>query len=484
MDITRIIFSGLVKYDKNRNIVPDVAKEFTISDDKKTYIFKLRDDVFFHNGEKLTAEDVVFTIQAIQNPEFKSPLSQNFQGVKVEKINDFEVKIELSESYVPFISNLNVGILPKHIWENVEPKNAVLTEFNLKPIGSGPYKFGSFKKDKGGLIKSILLEKYEKYHLGAPYIKSLTFKFYYNTNELVDAYNKKEVNGISFLPPTKKNDIDNIQRSNLYKIHLPQYFAIFFNQEENKALQNVELKKALAYATNKRELIDEALSGEGIISYSPVPEGFIGYTEDINKYNFDPIKAKSVLDEAGFKDSDNDGIREKKDTKAEFTLITTDWPEYVKTAELLKKQWAAIGVNLNLQKENVGTIAQEYIRPRNYEALLYGEIVGNDPDPYPFWHSGEARDPGLNLALFKNEKADKLLVNSRKEFDTQKRTDGYKEFQKILTEEMPAIFLYNPVHLYLTTSKLKGLSIEKIIVPAERFSNVNEWHVKTKRVFK
>ncbi len=484
MDLSRILFSGLVKYDKDRNIIPDIAKEFSISEDKKTYIFKLREDVVFHDGERLTADDVVFTIQAIQNPEYKSPISENFEGVKVEKINDFEVKLELAQPYVPFINNLTVGILPCHLWENIEPKSAALAEFNLKPVGSGPYKFSSLKKDKTGQIKSILLEKYENYYASIPYLKSLTFKFYSDADELIRAYNKKEVEGISFLPISKKDEVDKIKNSNLFRIKLPQYFAIFLNQEKSEALKNSNVRKALSYATNRRELIDEALNGEGVISHAPIPEGFIGFSETLEKYNFDPEKARSILDEAGFKDEDGDGIRKKGETKLEFTLLTTDWPEYVKTAELLKKQWKKIGVNLNLRRETVGTITQDYIRPREYEALLYGEIIGSDPDPYPFWHSQEARDPGLNLALFKNEKADNLLVKGRKEFDTEKRAEYYQEFQEILVEELPAIFLYNPIHLYLTTDKLKGLQLEKVVIPSERFGNVNEWYIKTKRVLK
>lgn len=484
MDLSRIIFSGLVKYDAERNIAMDVAREYQISDDKKTYIFKLREDVFFHNGEKLTADDVVFTIQMIQNPEYKSPLSQNFQGVRIEKINDFEVKLELIQPYTPFINNLTVGILPKHIWENIEPKNAALAEFNLKPVGNGPYKFGFLKKDKVGKIKAITLEKYEKFHLGSPYLKELVFKFYPDTSELINAYNKKEIGGISFLPASKKSDVKKIDKAALYRIKLPQYFAVFFNQEMREVLKNDAVRKALSYATNYGELIEEALNGEGAISSGPIPEGFVGYHEGLEKYNFDPKKAKSILEEAGFNDKDGDGIREKDDEKLEFTLVSTDWPEYVKTAELLQKQWKEIGVNLNLQQKPVGTITQDFIRPREYDAILYGEIIGSDPDPYPFWHSEESRDPGLNLALFKDKEADDLLVKGRKEFDAEKRAEYYKKFQEILFKKAPAVFLYSPVNLYLTNKKLKGLQVEKIVIPSERFGNVNEWHLKTKRIFK
>jgi len=229
---------------------------------------------------------------------------------------------------------------------------------------------------------------------------------------------------------------------------------------------------------------------------SPFPPNWLNsdsedLKEDITRYEFDLEKAKTILEENEWIDNDNDGIREKKisssdeeTTMFEISLITTDWPELSQTAKILKEQWEKIGARINIEIIDSISIQQDYIRPRNYQALLFGEILGADPDPFAFWHSSQKRDPGLNLSLYQNKDADKRLETGRQTLNQEERIKEYIEFEKIITKDIPAIFLYTPTYLYPITKRVKGVSLEKIALPSHRFSQIENWYIKTKRLEK
>lgn len=490
-DISELIFSGLIKYDANGNLVPDIAERYAIGEEGKTYDFFLRKNITWHDNEPFNADDVVFTIQTIQNPDYKSPLIFNWSGVEVEKIDDYTVRFKLKNAYAPFLNNTIVGMLPKHIWENVSPLEFLLAETNLKPIGTGPYKFKKFEKDKRGSIKALYLQVNENYYLGKSYIKNITFKFYINEEILISAYNKKEVGGLGFVSAQNKSQLRNYKRKlNIYPLKLPRYFAIFFNQSKSKALSDKTVRLALNYATNKQEIIKEILNDEGIAVNSPIPLGVFGHASQIKIYDFALEHANNLLDAADWQKNEETGIREKtfkgdeEPTTLKITLVTTEWPELQSVAGILQKQWSKVGAKIEIKILNIAEIQQEYIRPREYQALLFGEVLGAEPDPFPFWHSSQKRDPGLNLSLYHNNDVDKLLVDARKTFDPEKRKEKYKEFQKLVIGDVSVVFLYNPYYLYPVSKKIKGIEIENVPVPSKRFSGIEKWYIKTKRVKK
>ena len=173
-DISQLIFSGLMKYDSRGELVPDLAEEYAIGEEGKIYDFFLRKNITWHDGKPFNADDVIFTIQTIQNPEYRSPVIFNWNGVEIEKIDDYTIRFKLKNAYAPFLNNTTIGILPKHIWENISPPEFFLTQTNLKPIGTGPYKFTKFEKDRKGSIKALYLQANKDYHLNRPYIKKIT----------------------------------------------------------------------------------------------------------------------------------------------------------------------------------------------------------------------------------------------------------------------------------------------------------------------
>lgn len=485
LDISKLVFSSLLKYNEKQKQVLDLAENYEISPDQKNYIFHLKKDVKWHDGKKFTADDVIFTVQCIKNPEYQSPFRTNFQNVAVEKIDDYTVKFTLTgEVFAPFLAeSTTFGILPQHIWSGIPAKNVFLSEYNLKPIGTGPYRFSEYKKDKStGAIKSYTLSSFNDYFGKKPYIKEITFKFYDDYPELISAYNKKEIEGISFIPAQNKSNIK--KEINYFLLKLPRYYTIFLNQLKNKILEEKEVRKALAFAIDRQRIIDEALAGEGMIVDSPVLPGFLGFNPEVQKYNYEPEKANEILHQAGWRDEDHDGIRSKNDQNLEITLTYVAEEEFSKAALIIKENWEKIGVKTNLQEIDPTILQSEYIRPRNYEALIYGQLISHDPDPYPFWHSSQREDPGLNLTSFKDKTADTLLEEARKTSDENERRLKYLHFQNILAEEVPAIFLYSSTYLYGVKKNIKGIELEYITTPSDRFANIENWYIKINRRWK
>lgn len=483
MDLSRLVYSGLLTVTPEGGLEGDLAESVEVSADGKTITVKLRRGVRWHDGEPFTAEDVLLTVRLIQDPVVKSPIASKFQGVAVSKDDDFTVRFTLKEPYAPFLTTLQTGMLPSHIWSAVPPQGIALAEYVLRPVGTGPFKFEKLKRAEfSGEIREYQLARNPGYHGSAPLLDTLLFRFFSTTDDLFRALRQGEVESVNFLSPSLVRDAERLSAITVKRLHLPQYFAVFFNQTKHAAFGDRAVRRALTAATDRDAIIRDALHGEGIRADTPIPQGSIGHASDLATVPFDPEQAKQELENAGWKDQDSDGVREKDGTVLRFTLSTTDWPEYVRTAQLLADQWRAIGVDVSVQPATVGTMQAEILRPRNYEALLYGEVLGVDPDPYPFWHSTQTRDPGVNLALFKDREVDKLLEEARKTTEAEKRAVIYRQFQERVIAEAPALFLYSPMYAYAVPRRLEGTFLESSPLPSDRFAAVETWYVKTKRV--
>jgi len=488
-DLTRLVYSGLMKYEKSGKLVLDLAQNFSI-ENNTAYTFTLKDSLFWHDGKPLSADDVVFTIKLIQDPKYASPIRLNWQGVSVEQTDQKTISFKLTSPYSPFLENATVGILPKHIWENIAPKSFPLAEANLQPVGSGPYKFERFQKDPSGNIQAYILKTNENYYTAPPRIERLVFKFFESEDEAAAALGNKEVNALSFLSGSNR-ELAAGGANAVYSFTLPRYFAVFFNQIKSKALAQREVREALALALNREEIINVAAGGNGIPAYGPVVRELLGYNPQIEeKYKFSPEEAMKILEQAKWLDTDGDGVREKKlagesDPRVlEFNLITVQWPELETVTRILKEQWGKTGARVNVESLTLGELQQNFIRPREYDALLFGQVVGIDPDPFSFWHSSQKKDPGLNLAMYENKTVDKILEEARQTLDSGIRSEKYLIFQDEITKDLPAIFLYTPLYLYPISDKIKGVGEGKIADPSWRFADVNKWYTETKRVWK
>ncbi len=481
-DLSSIIYSGLMKYDPNGNLALDLAESYEVSSDGLEYTFVLKKNIQWHDGAPFSADDVIFTIRILQNNDYGSIHRINWQGIEIEKINDYSIKFKLKNKYAQFLNNATLGILPKHLWENIKPSSFPLSDLNLHPIGSGPYRFKRLLKDETGLIQSYELEAFESFYDGRPFIKKLVFKFYPSEAELVSAYNRNQIEGLGFLSVNKIKDLKFSNRLSIQNIKLPRYFAAFFNPNQSKILGDKNIRLALNYGTDRQTLIDQVLSGQGLIINSPILKELLAPLTP-QKYNFDQAFAKQILENSGWKDTNGDGLRKKEQDTLTLKIKTSNWPELSQTAEILKKQWEELGFKIELEIEPLTDI-QQSIKDRDYEVLVFGEVLNLDPDPYSFWHSSQKKDPGLNLALYDSKIADKILEESRQVLNPIERNQKYADFEKILLEDVAAVFLYAPYYTYFPSKKIHGNTLEILPMPSARFDNLNQWYIETKRVKK
>lgn len=490
-DLTSLIYSGLLKATPEGNLVDDLSKEHSISADGLEYSFTLKDDIYFHDGEPVTAGDVEFTVKKAQDAQLKSPKRINWDGITVQRIDDKHIKFILKQPYSPFIENLTMGVLPEHIWRSLDSDQFAASLFNTEPIGSGPYKVYKVKRNSGGVPTYYQLIPFDKYALGEPYIKNLLLSFFTNDDSAVEAYQNGDVESINGIPPQKVSEIIH-SNTRAEQSSLPRVFGVFFNQNQAPVLINKEVRTALNMVVDKDRIVQDVLHGYATAIDGPLPFGSFKQTDanasstEISATAIDD--AIALLSKNGWTLNTTTGTMEKKTKKdtipLSFSISTGDAPELKQTALILQEEWQKIGAHVDVKIFETGDLNQNIIRPRKYDALLFGEVIGRDFDLYPFWHSSQRNDPGLNIAMYVNSKADKFLEDMRATNDNVVKEEKYNGFEQLIKDDIPAIFTYTPDFIYLVPSKVKNLKLGKAITTAERFINVHEWYIETNKVWK
>src|SRR3989344_3682326 len=278
-NLTALIYSGLVRITPSGGIKNDLAEDVLIPDDRRVYTVLIDENARFHDGTPVTADDIIFTVQKITNPNIKSPRRGNWDEVEIEKVDEKTVSFTLKRAYTPFIYNLAVGILPKHIWKNVSDDEFSFSQFNTLPIGSGPYKVERVERNPGGIPNFYRLISVENISSKAPFIKNLVFRFYPSETALIDAHNKHAVESLSGISPEKMLELK-ANGSRVISSPLPRVFAIFFNQNQSKVLLNKEVRQALDLASPKEEIVKNVLGGYGTPIDWPLPAGIYSWTNE------------------------------------------------------------------------------------------------------------------------------------------------------------------------------------------------------------
>lgn len=476
-DLVALLFGTL--FDLSENIKTDEAQ--------KIWTVTLKPELKWSDGEPLTSSDVIFTIGIIQDPDTRSPQFATWQGVIAERISEREVRLILKNPYAFFLDNIkNLRIAPQHIFDNIPPQNFRLSDFNLKPMGSGPYKFVSFKKRSDGFIESYALTVNKYYAAGKPFIRNLAVRFFAEKSEAINAFNAKEIDGLGGVD---QSDLINLKiHHRVFSVSRPRYYAIFFNQSLSLPLKEKDVRRALAAAVDKQKLVSDVLGGQGEIAPGPLPPTVTGYDSAIySNEAFSPDTASSTLEKAGWKIGE-DGVRtktiQKNPIKLEFDLIVPEVKFLAETAKIIQEDWKKIGVNLNPIVLKPSEVTSAAIKPRNYQMLIFGNTLNKNPDSFSFWHSSQRFEPGLNLSLYGNKTVDALLESVRQDLDPAARQANLTKIQTIINDEKPAIFLYSPKYLYVTSKNLGGFTVESVAAPADRFQDISGWYLKTARVFR
>lgn len=509
-DMTTLVFSGLMRKDTNGNFIPDIASSYTVSDDGLKYTFKLKPDVEFHDGTKVTVDDVLFTINKIKDPLIKSPKAFNYNGIEVNKIDEETIVFTLKKPYISFMDNTTVGIIPKHVWQNVQDKEFSLSKLNIEAVGSGPYKINSIKKNKDGIPEEYDLVRYKSFALGTPHIKKINIVSFANENELLDAMKSGSIDQASGLSPENESIIKKMGY-NIDTSDVPRVFGIFLNPNNNKIFTDPNVVKALDMALDKNQIINQVLSGYGSVVNNPIPDTILSLSQNPTPWNEEMlIKANQILENAGW-EMGSDGIRVKGSAKTKiitkkvgkktiqqkvivpavlplqrlsFSITTLDTPELKASSEIIKNQLKKIGVGVDNKKIYESGQLNTLIRARDYEALFFGQVINHESDLYSFWHSSQITDPGLNIAMYKNTNADKILEEIQKTVDQDKRITKYKELYNIFNTDTPAILIYSPKYIYARKEKINNQTLQTIAIPSDRFISVYNWYADTDHVWK
>ncbi|MFA6257954.1 MAG: peptide ABC transporter substrate-binding protein [Candidatus Paceibacterota bacterium] len=492
LDLVSLIYSGLMRKNPDGTFSPDLAEKYEMSTDGLNYTFTLKDKIYFQDGKPVTVDDIIFTINEIKDPIMKSPLKIEFDGINAIKIDEKTIEFSLKKPFPSFLENLTLGIMPQHLWNNssIELNNA-----NTSPVGSGPYFIKSVVKESSGVINSYELESFDKFILGEPYIKKISLHFYSNEEALISALEDGIVEQISSITPLNAD----ILKERNYQIDssvLPRIFGLFFNQNKNILFANKVITKAIDQAIDKDKIVREVLFGYGVAIDDPIPPNMIAYQRlSADNNSSRELILQNVQDSLkkdgwskgpdGFlQKTITDKNKKKTTTTLEFSISTGNAEELTKTAEIIKQDLAKIGMKVDIKTFEIGNLNQGVIRPRDYDALLFGQIVNNESDLSAFWHSSQRKDPGLNVAMYANTKVDKILEDASITINEQSRIKKYAQFEDEIKKDIPAIFLYSPNFIYVISKNLKGLSINHINSPADRFSNIHSWFSETENIWK
>ena len=474
-DLSALTNAGLMGLSGNGGLVPVLAESYVVSPDNKTYTFTLRKNAMFSDGTPVTANDVVFTIEKAQDAALKSPQYADWSGVEVVAIDARTVQFTLAKPYAPFLGLTTLGILPSRLWANVSDEEFPFSTLETNPVGAGPFKVVGISRDSSGLIQSVSLVANQSYVLGRPYLDGIHFTFYTGAEDVATALASGAIESAY--------DVSHV---GALTAPYARVFGVFWNPSENQVYARPEVRKALSLTLDRPSIVETVLGGYATPIMGPVPPGSTVRQVPIPVFA-DPIaEAASVLEGAGWIYDGTARVWKNataKETLTSITLRTSNVPELKAVATAVEADWEKLGIPVNIELYESGDLSQNVIRPRKYEALLYGMVIGRDQDLYAFWDSQERNDPGLNIALYANKTVDALLEDARGSVNSEQQMTDLQKIEDDIAADYPAAFIYAPDFIYAVPSDLRGVQLPQITVPADRFATVAEWYRYTDAVW-
>lgn len=475
-DITSLLFTGLTKMDKDGSIKPDLAASWQVSEDGKSYSFRLRADAEWHDGRQVTADDAVFTFQTLGSKDLPTDpeIIAMWSGIKVEKQDDSTVRLAVPQPFAPFLSYTTIGLLPSQAFQGVAPKDMAAASKN--PVGSGPFRL------KEAAIEHVLLAANPKAYNGRPMLEQVDFRFFKDDSAVAAAMVAGQVDGGLLYPSAGKEALDRVRNLKTVGVRfLPRYnYSVLFLNSGNALFQNKPIRQALSYGLNREELVSTVIGEFGRAADGPIPVDSWAFSSDAPRIGYDPDKAGKLLDEAGWP-LGSTGMREKDGNQLKFSLYTNDDKTRVDFGHAVEKDLKKLGVQVEVAASGITGLMQNFLIPRKYESILFGMDPGYDPDPYPYWHSSQATAEGLNVAAYANGDVDKLLERARTTVSLDERKQLYGQFQQRFAEEQPSIVLYHPMYAYVQSKRVRGLDSSPLHDTSFRFYNIKDWYTETQR---
>ena len=486
-DIDRLIYSGLLRFDDRGVPQAGLADSWGVSRDGTVYNFSLRANAKWHDGEPVTSDDVIFTIDLLRDEAAPIPsdLREFWKQIETKRLDDKTLQFRLPEAFSPFMDYLTVGILPEHLLGGMTVEEIIAAPFNMQPVGSGPYRFDRLIVE-GGQIMGVVLSANKDFYIPAPFIEQIAFRYYPDGAAALAAYQGGEISGIGTISSDILPQVLREVNLKVYTSRLPEWTLVFLNLDNPNTtfFQDLNVRKALLMGLNRQRMIDTLVSGQAFLSDGPIMPGSWAYYDGIERISYDANAAVALLIEAGYTiPAEGGSVRANEEgTRLSFGLIYPDEAHYQAIAEALQRDWAQIGVEAKLTPLPYDELATSYLDTRQYQAALVDISLARtpDPDPYPFWHQSQITG-GQNYSKWDDRQASEYLEQARLSTDLAERSRLYNNFQVRWSQELPALPLFYPVYNYAVSSDVQGVSIGPLLDSADRFANLLEWFLVTRR---
>jgi peptide/nickel transport system substrate-binding protein len=446
------------------------------------YNFSLRPDAFWHDGEPVTSDDIVFTVNLLKDPDFPVQVdTANFwEEIEVEALDERTIQFRLPEAFAPFLDFLDFGILPSHLLLGLTAQEIVDDPFNLQPVGSGPFQFEQLILSDNQ-ITGVTLKKNPNYYGDQVFFDQIEFRYYLDSEAAWESYTAGEIKGIGEITPEILEGALADQGLNVYTSRLPQMTLVLLNLDNpgTEFFQEVEMRKALLHGINRQYLVDHINQGQAIIADGPIFPKTWAYLESLSRYEFDPEQAIDILRDLGYTYPVEGGLTRTNDDgdRLEVNLIFPDDDYHTEIAQAIQGNWIALGFDITLEALPYEELIVDRLDKRDYEAALVDLNLTSmpDPDPYPFWHQTQATG-GQNYSMWNDRQASEYLEQARIILDTVERGRLYRNFQVRFFDQLPALPLYYPVYTYGVSENVKGVRIGPIFEPSDRLETITDWY--------
>jgi peptide/nickel transport system substrate-binding protein len=485
-DVNRLLFSGLVRFDEHGLPQADLARSWASTPDGTVYNFAIRENAVWHDGTPVTSDDVIFTVDMLKSAGSLYPqdIKDLWSNIEVTKMSDKELKFTLPEPFVPFLDYLTFGLVPKHILGSTAPDQMITAEFNINPVGTGPYKFERLLVEEGQIV-GLVLTVFHNFYRTPGFIEQVVFRYYPTSAAAMEAYEQGDVFAISRIGTGVLSKALEEPNLNFYTSRMPQIGLVLLNlsNPEIPFMQDVKVRQALMLGLNRQYLISTFLQGQAIPADGPILPNSWAHYDGIEKLDYDPEQAINLLKSEGYViPAEGGDVRAKAGVSLSLTMLHPEDELHTKIAEKIQSDWAQIGVRVTLQPQPYDQLVLETLAARAYQAALVDLNLSRtpDPDPYPFWHQAEATG-GQNYSQWDNRAASEYLEQARVTADYTLRAKLYRNFQILFAKELPALPLYIPVYSYGVDAQVQGVQISPLYDPSDRFANFTSWYLLTRR---
>lgn len=475
-DLAELVFSGLVRLAPDGHVEPDLAESLpSVSADGRTYTFRLRPGLKWHDGQPVTSYDVAFTIRQITAPGFRGDplLAEAWQSIRVETPDERTVVIELEAPSAPFLARYaTLGILPEHLLRGLTADQLYDAPFNAAPVGTGPYRLVSLSSAEA------VLEANPDYHLGRPHIGRVRLVFVSDAAAGVRLFQSGSVDGVLLRDPLPESLRVQLERMSGVRILTPQraaYLVLYLNNAQANTFADLRVRQAISLALDREAIVADVFGGAATPSASPIPPGSWAYVPELDRHARDLERARELLAAAGWRPHPTTGSLVKEGAEFRITIRTDNDPVRIAVAEAIARQLDEIGIRATVASTTFAVLRRDFLQQRRYEAALAGWDQGADPDPYFAWHSTQMGTAGLNIANFSDAVVDRLIETARTSLDGNIRTDMYRQLQEVWQEVVPSAIICYPRYTYLLRSGIDAKVPDLLAAPSERFAFIAEW---------